>query len=202
MDTGGHEFGGKSGDSIIAYPFFAGTASQNARLEPRPVLESIRASGCGNLEANTGGGRWRRCSSGDLCVFHVRRRAQGVSLVCADATTKPVQHGLAKLNLVLQEKGVVVEEALSLKQATGKHLVVIGLASGTSEAARLITEFQLAPGKEPEYLLIRKLQHEGKDLLLVAGSDARGLMYGLLDVADRAELGEVRWATVQRSPRR
>ena len=109
-----------------------------------------------------------------------------MSLVCADATSKPVQHGLGKLKLALQQKGVVVEEAASLKQATGKHLVVIGLTSGTSEAARLITELQLAPGKEPESLLIRKLQREGKDLLLVAGSDARGLMYALLDVADRA----------------
>jgi hypothetical protein len=120
---------------------------------------------------------------------------KGVSLVCADTTTKPVQHGLAKLKLVLQEKGVVVEEAASLKQATGKHLVVIGLTSGTSEAARLIAEFQLAPGKEPESLLIRKLQHEGKDLLLVAGSDARGLMYALLDVADRTS-----WAKSAEQP--
>jgi hypothetical protein len=109
---------------------------------------------------------------------------QGVSLVGADTTTNPVQHGLSKLKLVLKEQGVVVEEVASLKQATGKHLVVIGLTSGASETAKLITELQIAPGKEPESLLIRKLQHEGKDLLLVAGSDARGLMYALLDVAD------------------
>ena len=120
---------------------------------------------------------------------------QRVSLVCADATAKPVQHGLSKFKLALQQKGVVVEEAASLKQATGKHLVVIGLTSGTSEAARLITEFRLAPGKEPESLLIRKLQHEGKDLLLVAGSDARGLMYALLDVADRTS-----WAKSAEQP--
>jgi hypothetical protein len=120
---------------------------------------------------------------------------QGVSLVGADTTTKPVQHGLSKLKLVLKEKGVVVEEAASLKQATGKHLVVIGLTSGTSEAARLIAEFQFSPGKEPESLLIRKLQHEGKDLLLVAGSDARGLMYALLDVADRTS-----WAQSAEEP--
>lgn len=120
---------------------------------------------------------------------------QGVSLVCDDTTMKPVQHGLSKLKLVLKGKGVVVEEAASLKQATGKHLVVIGLTSGTSEAARLIAEFQLAPGKEPESLLIRKLRHEGKDLLLVAGSDAHGLMYALLDVADRTS-----WAKSAEQP--
>jgi hypothetical protein len=120
---------------------------------------------------------------------------QGVSLVCADTTAKPVQHGLSKLKLALREKGVLVEEAASLKQATGKHLVVIGLTSGTSEAGRLIAEFQLAPGKEPESLLIRKLQNEGKDLLLVAGNDARGLMYALLDVADRTS-----WAQLAEQP--
>ena len=54
---------------------------------------------------------------------------QEVSLVCADTTAKPVQHGLSKLKLAVQPKGVVVKEAALLKQATGKHLVVIGLTS-------------------------------------------------------------------------
>lgn len=120
---------------------------------------------------------------------------QRVALVCDDTSTKPVQHGLSKLKLVLQQKGVVVEQAGSLKQTTGKHLVVIGLTSGMSEAAKLITEFRLVPGKEPESLLIRKLRHEGKDALLVAGSDPRGLMYALLDVADRTS-----WAQSAEQP--
>jgi len=35
----------------------------------------MRASGCGNLEANFGGGRWRRYSLRGLCISRVRRRA-------------------------------------------------------------------------------------------------------------------------------
>jgi len=121
--------------------------------------------------------------------------ASTVSLVVGDATAKPVQHALGKLKLALQRKGVVVEEAASLERATGEKVVVAGLTSGTGEGAKLIAELKLKPVKEPESLLIRKLNREGKALLLMAGSDARGLMYALLGVADR-----VGWAKSAEQP--
>ena len=108
-----------------------------------------------------------------------------VSLVVGDATAKPVQHGVGKLKLALQQKGVSLEEAASVRAANGDAVVVAGFTSGAGEAARLISELRLTPHTEPESLLIRKLKRDGKTVLLVAGADARGLMYALLDVADR-----------------
>jgi hypothetical protein len=109
----------------------------------------------------------------------------GVSLVAGNSTAKPVQHGMEKLELALQQKGVAIEEAASLRAANGDAVVVAGPASGPGEAARLISELRLTPGTEPESLLIRKFNRDGKAVVLVAGADARGLMYALLDVADR-----------------
>src|ERR1035437_9719182 len=108
-----------------------------------------------------------------------------VSLVVGDATAKPVQHGVGKLKLALQQKGVSLEEAASVRAANGDAVVVAGFTSGAGEAARLISELRLTPNTEPESLLIRKFSREGKTVVLVAGADARGLMYALLDVADR-----------------
>src|ERR1039457_229704 len=108
-----------------------------------------------------------------------------VSLVVGDATAKPVQHGVGKLKLALQQKGVSVEEAASFRSANGDIVVVAGLTSGPGEAAQLLSELRLPPNTEPESLLIRKFNRDGKTVVLVAGADARGLMYALLDVADR-----------------
>ena len=41
--------------------------------------------------------------------------APGVSLVVDDSTAKPVQHGIGKLKLALQQKGVSLEEAASVE---------------------------------------------------------------------------------------
>ena len=118
-----------------------------------------------------------------------------VSLVISDDAAKPVQHGLGKLRGALQAKGASVEETASLQKANGKAVVVAGLASGAGEAARLIAELKLSPPKEPESLLIRRFNRDGKTVLLLVGADARGLMYALLDVADR-----VGWAKSAEQP--
>jgi hypothetical protein len=108
-----------------------------------------------------------------------------VSLVVDDSTAKPVQNGIGKLKLSLQQKGVAFEETGSFRAAPGDTVVVAGLTSAPGEAARLISELRLTPNTEPESLFIRKFNREGKAVVLVGGADARGLMYALLDVVDR-----------------
>jgi hypothetical protein len=108
-----------------------------------------------------------------------------VSLVADVPTAGPVRHGLDKLKLALQQQGVSAAETTSLPKAVGDTVVVVGLASGDGEAAKLLAELKLSPAKERESLLIRKFNQDSKTVVLVAGSDARGLMYALLDVADR-----------------
>src|ERR1039458_1871403 len=60
-----------------------------------------------------------------------------VSLVVGDSPAKPTQHGVGKLKLALQQKGVSLEEAASFRAANGDTVVVAGLASGPGEAATL-----------------------------------------------------------------
>ena len=118
-----------------------------------------------------------------------------VSLVISDDAAKPVQHGLGKLRRALQAKGVSVEEAASLQRANGKAVVVAGLAASAGEPARLLADLKLSPLRETESLLIRRFNRDAKVVVLVAGADARGLMYALLDLADR-----VSWAKSAEQP--
>jgi len=113
-----------------------------------------------------------------------------VSLVINEEAAKPVQHGLGKLKESLQAKGAPIEEAVSLQRAGGKMVVIVGLASGAGETAKLIAELKLSPPREPESLLIRRFNRNGTAMLLVAGGDARGLMYALLEVANRVSWAE------------
>ena len=118
-----------------------------------------------------------------------------VSVVVGDSPAMPLGHGMSKLRLALQHRGVRVEDAASLQTASGDTVVVAGFLLGSGDSARLIAELRLTPDTEPESLLIRKFNRQGKTVVLSAGSDARGVMYALLDVADR-----VGWAESPEEP--
>ncbi len=118
-----------------------------------------------------------------------------VSLVVKDDAARPIQHGLMKLKQSFQAKGVSVEQVASIQQANGRTVLVVGLDSRDSETSQLLAEAKVSPGTNDESLLIRRFDRDGKPLVLVTGSDARGLMYGLLEVAER-----VSWAAFASQP--
>jgi len=118
-----------------------------------------------------------------------------VSLVIGAETAKPVQHGVGKLKEALQAKGVSVAEAASLQSANGRFVVIVSLTSDIGETATLMAGLKLPFPGTPESLLIRKFNRNDQTVLLVVGADPRGLMYALLDVADR-----VGWAASVQQP--
>ncbi|MHC4595831.1 MAG: hypothetical protein ACYS19_12945, partial [Planctomycetota bacterium] len=122
-----------------------------------------------------------------------------VSLV-TDSTVGPAaRHGIEKVHAALLEKGVSVEEVVSVKAAQGNLLVVLGIfggGSGKSGTATKLHEGLDIPGPvEAESLLVRHTNWAGKKTLLVSGADDRGLMYALLDVAER-----IRWSNDPSNP--
>jgi len=109
-----------------------------------------------------------------------------VSLVIDRQVGNPVRHGLKKVTAAFAEKGLSVQEVFSLDNAQGNVVVVAGLARGSGAAAELLrSQERLSPPEGPEALLIQFTKSKSKKLLLISGSDDRGLMYALLDVADR-----------------
>ena len=106
-------------------------------------------------------------------------------LVVDPQPTAPVRHALTKLEQALRAKGISYRERTKLRNARGGPIIVAGLGNGSGAAATLIGELGITVPAKPESLLIRHAEWRGNDVLLVSGADHRGLMYALLDVADR-----------------
>jgi len=108
--------------------------------------------------------------------------AKGASVsVLSDAKTGPaVRHGLSKLSEALRAKGIEPKQG-----AMGDILIVATVAGQTGPAAEMHKTLGAKMPSGAETLRIKKTIWKGKSVLLVSGGDARGLMYALLDVADR-----------------
>ena len=117
-----------------------------------------------------------------------------VSLIRDRSVAPPVRYALDKVEAALGGRGVRFEEAASLRESHGNILVAVGLpsAGGAAEAARLLG---VSVPAAAESLVIRAGEWNGKPLVLITGADDRGLMYALLEVADR-----IGWATDSSHP--
>jgi hypothetical protein len=107
----------------------------------------------------------------------------------------PVRHGLDQVARALEARGLTPRRTGALGAFASGHAIVAGHARGDGPAARLLRRHAVDPPTAAESLLVRRLEHEGKSLLLVTGADDRGLMYALLDVADR-----IAWASGTQAP--
>ena len=118
-----------------------------------------------------------------------------VSLVPDGAPGPAVRHGLDKVRSALQARSIPVEDAAPPETARGGVLIVSGLADGDGPAARMHGELGVPVPEGAEALVIHKAEWCGRRALLVSGADDRGLMYALLDVADR-----IGWSTDAADP--
>src|SRR5947209_16731431 len=108
-----------------------------------------------------------------------------VSLITDVAPGRATVHGLEELRHAIQAKNIQIDSAREQNAAAGDIVVVIGLSAGTGPAAIIASEHSIAPPTQTESLFIHKLNRGQKPLLLISGADDRGLMYALLDVAER-----------------
>ena len=108
-----------------------------------------------------------------------------VSIISDQLAGAAVAHGLTKVTDALRAKKVSFENVATVGQARGKVVLVAGLATGTGAAATLLKTGNHPVPKEAESLTIWKTSSAKKPVWVISGSDDRGLMYALLDVADR-----------------
>jgi len=132
-----------------------------------------------------------------LCAIPVGATpaAVRVSLIEDSAVSAPARHGFDKLKAALAARGIGYEEISDSAAAKGQTLIVAGLPSNGGAAANELEALHLSVSTKPESLLIHKAIWNGKPLLLLSGADPRGLMYSLLEVADR-----IGWAATPANP--
>ena len=94
----------------------------------------------------------------------------------------------------MQAASVSFEECRALDAAQGGTLLVAGLP-GSPAVAEVLRAAGIEPPQGAETTLIQRVRWQGRETLLVSGGDDRGLMYALLDVADR-----IGWASDAADP--
>jgi hypothetical protein len=115
-----------------------------------------------------------------------------VSLVCdpsdAVAAAAPVQWAIGQLREALAARGLSVRLCRQLNEvAPEERCVVVGSATAPLPRETLAAVGVTVPGS-PEALALVPGQINKRQILLATASDARGLAYVLLDLADQAAL--------------
>jgi hypothetical protein len=116
-----------------------------------------------------------------------------VSIIADKAPGAPYTHGLVKLTDALKAKHIMYEQVTSINNAKGKLLIVTGTTLGNGVAASLLKNYKLVGISEA--LTIHHITLKNKPAWLVGGYDDKGVMYGLLDMANR-----IGWSTNNQLP--
>lgn len=118
------------------------------------------------------------------CVYAMAGRKAEIRLHLPDLP--PLQHALQALMSAFQARGMEVAVNPTKAQKVDVRIVA-GIAGKSPAVDALLREYRLTVAPQPESLLIHRCP--GKPLtLLLAGADARGLMYAMLETAEAVRL--------------
>jgi hypothetical protein len=106
-------------------------------------------------------------------------------------------HGLRKLQEALQTRNIPVQISANLSKnfAGGAEAFMVVGPRESPAVQHIAGELKVSLPTSPETLLIRRVRTFKQEVWLVAGADDRGLMYALLDLADR-----IMWAADPADP--
>jgi len=98
-----------------------------------------------------------------------------------------VRWAVAELKQILTERGLNVILCETAAQASSGSLCIVAAGSNSNVAGAILSQSRLTVAEVPEALAVVPARMENKNVLLVCGHDSRGLVYGLLDLADRVQ---------------
>jgi len=116
--------------------------------------------------------------------------SRGVSIVCDPrdpvASARPARWAAEQLRLALVQRGLPVRVCDRLDEAGPADLCVVAVGAASS----VTRDAAIGAPNEPEALALAPGRLGGRDVLLAAGGDVRGLVYALTELADAVALGE------------
>ena len=115
------------------------------------------------------------------------RRTVSILSHPADATaaSPQVQWALSEVAEALEKRGVSTRRIVQLEEAAPATRVVAASGAGTRLAQQMLHAGAVAMKPGPEALAQFSCRIDGRNVLMACGSDHRGLMYSLLEIADR-----------------
>jgi hypothetical protein len=123
---------------------------------------------------------WARVISGQaVCLI-----ADPDDPICA---ALPAVWAMQELAQALAQHRVKILRSQILEQAPRTDLYIVATSSASALATSVLKKANADVSNKPESLGIVPFIHRRKPALLTCGSDARGLMYALLELADRVK---------------
>ena len=120
------------------------------------------------------------------CAISVHSKAGSqVALVIDANLEEPALHGLKKLEQALESKGHSVTYSQDVVSTSTNHFILAGKATAEGSATKILRALNVPLPDGPEALVIQRTELHGKPALVLCGSDDVGLMYAVLDIADR-----------------
>lgn len=107
------------------------------------------------------------------------------SIVLDASPGRAAQHGVTTLVTALRDGGWTTQLAGDADRVTDDVLVLAGTTADHGPAARALSAANIPLPTVPEALVVHKLPIRGRPAVVICGADDRGLMYALLDAADR-----------------
>ena len=118
-----------------------------------------------------------------------------ISIITDKNPGAPSLHGVASVMTALKSRGFRVEQLNSLADAKGQIILVTGRSQGNDEAAKILKAENHKIPETAEALTVWKSTLQNKQALVACGFDDTGVMYALLDIADR-----IGWSTDKKDP--
>ncbi|MEP7109311.1 MAG: hypothetical protein ABI760_15060 [Ferruginibacter sp.] len=120
-------------------------------------------------------------------------KVQSVSIVSdpadAVAASSPAEWAIKELTGSLSARGIAVKRFEQLRQSPAGALCIVAAGSQSTIALQLLKEAKSTIPSVPEAIGLVPLQSSGKEVILACGYDGRGLVYALLELADRVNNG-------------
>ena len=120
-----------------------------------------------------------------------RHNSRGVSLVIdpddAVANAGPAQWAAKEFEQALIERGIAVKRCARIAQAKAGDFCVVAAGSQSAVASVILQTARVNIAVLPEALGLIPARIGGSSGLLACGYDVRGLVYALLDLADRVQ---------------
>lgn len=118
---------------------------------------------------------------------------RGVSLVMdpADsiASQAPVRWAVEELKQSFAAHGISARSYKKVEQARAGDLCIVIAGDSSSPAQQILGSANARVAAAPEALALMPGKAAGRSVLLACGSDARGLTYSVLEIADRVNYG-------------
>ena len=115
--------------------------------------------------------------------------SQPVSIILDGVPAGPGRWAADQLRRTLESRSVAVKIHQKLAESESGNLCILACSQGSQTGQDLLRSANLALPTAPESLAIAPGKVGGKSVLAAYGHDSRGLVYALLELADRAANG-------------